>query len=329
MINTYHYNSITWVDLEAPTMDEVAEVMKKYNLHPVVAEELMSPSSKSKVESFDDYVFTVLHFPIRIRPQKAFSSKPSENTQHQLPHLLHGPRHRDTVERKEIDFVIGKNFIITTKYDSIEPLHNFSKIFETNSVIDKKGMGRHAGFVFYYMIKSLYGTYLGYLNDLETRLSNAETRIFNGDEKRMVQELSDISHQLIDIRQITKGHHDIFSQLQTPMVHSFGHDFAHYLADLQSEHQKMSDVLSSSKDLLTELRDTNDSVLSAKQNETMKIFTVLAFFTFPLSLILDIISLPTNHSFIIGLKYDFEIIVVLIVVACAGMFWFFKHKRWL
>ena len=328
MINTYHYNSITWVDLEAPTMDEVAEVMKKYDLHPIVAEELMSPSSKAKVESFDNYVFAVLHFPVRIRPQRVFN-KVQENPNHQLPHLLHGHHHRDFVEKKEIDFVIGKNFIITTKYDSIEPLHNFSKIFETNSVIDKKGIGRHAGFVFYYMIKSLYNTYLGYLNDLETRLSNAETRIFNGDEKRMVQELSDISHQLIDIRQITKGHHEVFGQLLTPLVRSFGHDFSHYISDLQSEHQKMSEVLSSSKDLLSELRDTNDSVLSAKQNETMKIFTVLAFFTFPLSLILDIITLPTNHSLIIGHEYDFEIILVLIVGACAGMFWFFKHKKWL
>lgn len=306
MINKYKYNSITWVDLQSPTADEISQITKDYSLHPVVAEELVTPSPKGKFERFDDYIYLVLHFPVRSL-------------------LANG---KSTVRQQEVDFIVGRDYIITNKYDTVKSLHSFSKIFETNAILDKKGLGKHAGFVLYYMLTRLYGAMQTDLIEIEQDLLRAERRIFAGDEKHMVKVLSEISRELIDIRHTTKGHSATLSAL-IDADSIFGAEFVHYSKDIKNEFDKINEYILSNRDLLNELRDTNDSLLTTKQNETMKILTLLAFVTFPLSLFTDLFSMDTSYTPIVGHPYDFEIILGIMILATLTMFSWFKYKKWL
>jgi len=79
---------------------------------------------------------------------------------------------------------------------------------------------------------------------------------------------------------------------------------------------------------LHELRETNNSLLTTKQNETMKVFTVLAFITLPLSLIaslfnMDLVDIPLEHQ-----PYGFWIVIAGMAVISLCMLWFFKYKKW-
>ena len=130
MLSRYTYRGITWIDLESPSPTEVRDVMNEFDLHPLVGEELLISSFKSKVEKFDSYLYLILHFP-------GFSSKTVGSI-------------------VEIDFVLGKNFIITTRYGAIDPFLRFSKIFETQSLLDQNGVTPSVGYVFTYMLRHLY-----------------------------------------------------------------------------------------------------------------------------------------------------------------------------
>jgi len=82
-------------------------------------------------------------------------------------------------------------------------------------------------------------------------------------------------------------------------------------------------------DFLHELRETNNSLLSTKQNETMRVLTIMALLTFPLALFVAIFDINATSNPIIGLPYDFWIIVGAVVSVGIAMFAFFKHKKWL
>ncbi|MES2470668.1 MAG: CorA family divalent cation transporter [Patescibacteria group bacterium] len=309
MIQTYKYNHLTWVDIQSPTSDDIATILRDYKLHPLVAEEILSPSSKAKIERYDEYLYAVLHFPVRVRSSEENSF---------------------TVEEKEIDFIIGKSYVISVTYSTVEPLQNFAKVFEVNSIVDKAGtrdINRHAGFIFYYMLKRLYGSVNNDLQAIEKSLYVGEKKIFLGEERYMVRFLSEINRELIDIKHGLRGHRDVLSYFS--QMHLFGDDFGYYSTDLQTEYQKAHEFTVSNRDLLSELRDTNDSLLTTKQNETMKVFTIMAFVTFPLTLIIDILTVPSDHNPIMGLRFDFEIILGIMILATLAMFWYFKHKKWL
>ena len=136
MIYSYKYRKVTWVDLENPTTDEVRKISEQYNIDPVVANELLSPSLRSKADCSSNYIYLILHFPSIVSTNKnQFGSATSV---------------------EEIDFIIGHDFIITTRYSAMDALLEFSKVFEVQSILDRKDMGEHAGYVFFFMIQYLY-----------------------------------------------------------------------------------------------------------------------------------------------------------------------------
>ena len=127
MIKKYTSQNITWIDIEKPTQEEVRNLMIQYKLHPLVAEELLLPTFKPKVDLHEGYIYLILHFP--------FFKRTDEES---------------VCVNREIDFIIGKDFIITVRYEPVGPLEQFSKIFEVNSILSTEdGNSNHAGYLFF------------------------------------------------------------------------------------------------------------------------------------------------------------------------------------
>jgi len=307
MLKKFNSHNVTWLNVQKPTQEEVRNLMLQYKLHPLVAEELMSPTFKPKVNLHSDYIYLILHFP--------FLKKDGQYIK---------------FVSKEIDFVIGKDFLITTSYDdNINSLEEFEKIFEVDSILSSENEeDNHAGYLFYYIVQKMYETLLDELDYLENQQKEMEKFIFNGEEKRMVKEISKMGHNLLDFKQATVHHKEALDSLEIAGEHLFGEEFSHYLRRVNDKYRKVYHLLKTSQENLKELRETNDSLLTTKQNETMKIFTILAFVTFPLSLLASLFGMNTIHTPVVGINHDFWFIILGMLSATGMMFAYFKFKKW-
>jgi len=306
MIKTYTHRHITWLDVEAPTIEDVNSLVKAYKLHPLVGEELLGPSKSSKAAAYKDYVYLVIAFPVRVR---------------QDDHHI--------IEEKEVDFIIGKDFIITAHYEVVQPIHAFARAFEANSILDKEKTSEHAGHIFYYMMKRMYQHMSGNLDAIKSELVIAEDQIFAGKEKDTVEVLSNLSRELLDFRQTCRSHLEILESLEHLPSGFFDQTFGPYISDIKEEFIMVRDLISNNRELSTELRETNDSLLSTKQNETIKLLTVVTSVTFPLSLFVELFSMNTLNTPIVSQPYGFVIIVAVVFVVTLFAFMYFKKKKWL
>jgi magnesium transporter len=304
MLTKYTNKNVTWIDLESPTKEEVHKVMNEYSIHPTVAEELLMPTMKPRVDLHDNFIYLILHFP-------AFK---------------HTHTHQ---QNQEVDFIVGKDFIITARYDTIDPLHKFSKIFETSSILDKNDTGVHAGFVFFSMIKKLYKSLEHELEYIGDALETVEEDIFSGREKETVVSLSIVSRDLLNFKQAMRTHKEVLESFDEVGIKFFGKDFTHHVKSIIGEYYKINNIIDSHNDSLYELRQTNDSLLSTKQNEVMKTLTIMALVTFPLSLIAAIFGMNTDTLPVVGQPNDFWIVMGIMLILTFFMFIFFKYKKWL
>jgi len=195
--------------------------------------------------------------------------------------------------------------------------------------LDKVGIGEHAGLIFYYMMKKIYSHMNEDLENIKDALNEAENRIFLGHERKMVEVLSELSRELIDFKQTSRLHKEVLESFVSIPDDFFVKDFNNLIADLRTDYISVHELTINNRELLNDLRDTNDSLLSTKQNENLKLFSILAFLTFPLMLFLNLFMIPTTHTPIIGNMYDWEIITGIVIIAGASMFYFFKKKGWL
>jgi len=304
MIKKYTNNSITWVDVESPTSEEVRSLMEEYDINPDIARELQLPTYKEKVVVSKDYLYMVLHFPI-------------------IRHT-----HSENCNEQEIDFIVGKDFIITTRYEHIDPIERFTKTFEMNRILQKGFMEDNAGYVLYYLIKELYKAMSDEVDSVDDKLKEIEKNIFKGKEREMVSDISKVSKDLINFNHIILTH-DVIQSLITSGSKLFDKAFIDNFSKILNEYHRIEKVLTNSIDFLRELRSTNDSLLSAKQNETMKVITVFAFLTIPFSIITGFFQMSVDHIPFSSFPHIWFIIIGIEIAVALSLFMLAKLKKWI
>lgn len=285
MLKQLKYKEVTWLDLESPTKEEVEKIGRDYQIHPLVQSELTGESERSKVDVYNNYIYLVLHFPSQSG-------------------------------RQEIDFLIGNNFIITAHYELINPLNDFAKILETDFTLKRHHDKIHAGFIFYYIIKEVYASLETGLGLINQRLRMAEEKVFSGYEREMVETLASLNRELLDYQWTMKSHREILASLELAGEEFFGAKFRYYLRAISGEDRKVWKMIESNRETFNDLRNTNESLLSIKTNETMKLLTVIAFIFLPLNLVAQMFG-ATNFSLTL---------MAVLLIAGIGLA---KSKKWL
>lgn len=304
MTNIYSYKDVTWVDLESPTRDEIREVMVKYDIPPLAAEDLLLPTLRPKVDVYPDFIYLVLQFP-------AWRSSHKEHSQ-------------------EIDFIVGKNFIVTARYDSIDPIHKFAKMFEVNSVLDRNALiGKNAGYMFYYMIREIYHSLGDELESVKDNLQDIEKSIFTGQEKEMVYELSNISRELLAFKHATALHKEILESFAVAAKPFFGPTFVHYLDAIDGEYMKVHKMVTGIHESLTELRQTNSDLLEVKQSQIMKIFTAITVISSLLTIISSWFLVESPDRPFEGSRHEFWLIGLVMLVVAVVVAILMRRKKWL
>lgn len=303
MIKKQNFKSIIWVDCENPTKEEARDLMEEFALSPEVAQDILLPTFKDKIITFKNYVYLVLHFP-------AF--KHTHNKSH----------------RQEIDFVIGKNFIITNRYESIDSMEKYAKIFEVNSILDKDQKEIGPGELFLAMMKTVYQSLSDELDSINYLLREAEKKIFAGKEKEMVFELSRVGREIINFNHIVTPHGNILETLERDSEEILGSDFAIELAEVVNEYYKINKILENVTEVMKELRETNNSLLSTKQNEIMKTLTIFTFFALPFTIITGFFQMNTKYTPIVNKDYGWSVIIGIEIIVMIIVFLVAKKKKW-
>lgn len=305
MISKYVYQGVTWIDLERPTKEEAETLLHDFALPNVVCDELLSETVRSKVDLYDQIIYTILHFPTGLgKPNKIKTDQ-------------------------EVDIVLGKDFIITAHYEPVNALHELSKRLEVQAVLSKKSLKFHAGILFYQIIKELYKHVEIDLENLNDMLVSIENKIFHNEEGGMVKKISNINRHLIDYKQALRFHREILESFEKATLHFFGETYTYYTTAILGEYNKIDRLLAGHKEILNDLRDTNDSLLSVKTGHTMKTLTLMSFVIFPLTLIAGIFGMNVVHMPIIGQPNDFWMIIGIMGCATTLMFLFFRIKKWI
>jgi len=190
-------------------------------------------------------------------------------------------------------------------------------------------MGEHAGYLFFYIMRELYSNLSGELFSIKRSLAAIENKIFSGDERTMVRQISEINRKLINFRQAIRFHKDVLASFEIAAKELFGEKYAFYSRSLSGECFEIVNILDGNKDMLDDLWKTNDSLLSSKSTETMKTLTIFASILLPATLISQLFSVSTSYVPFMDRPFSFLIIISLMVLASSSMYFFSKLKRWI
>ncbi len=238
MKSVYNHKGAFWIDLESPSQDEVMEAAKTAGLDLQTVEDLLSPSLKHKIEFGKDHAYLVLHFP-------AYGESKNDDAAY------------------EVDFILTKNVVITTRYERVEVIEKFRPTEESENGI------------FFGLLSELLGNFERKLSSVDHWVRDVEKKMFSGHEKDTIFDLSEASRHLIDFRKITAIYPEVFDALAVEGGEIFGKKFSELSKEMAERFEKSRTKLEVLFETVHELRETNNSLLSTKQNESMKMLTVI------------------------------------------------------
>jgi magnesium transporter len=303
MISKYSYKHLTWIDLESPTEEEINDIMERYSIPSVVGKEMFSENVQSKIDLYPNFIYLILHFP-------QISNEENRGIE------------------KEVDFIIGNEFIITIHYEFIESINEYSKTFEKDAISRNDLEVEHAGLLFYYLIKTLYINSRRQLHTVNILLRDTENSIFEGKEGNMVATISNINRTLLDFKQALRFHKEVLNSFEVSAKKFFGQEFSFYISSIINEYNKTQAILDSHKEILDDLRNTNDSLLANKTKETMKTLTIITFLVCPITVISNIFVI-NGTFFRSGNINHYYLVLLLMFTGSILAYLYIKTKKWL
>jgi magnesium transporter len=305
MITRHALSGITWVDMESPSREELETVINEFGIDSRVEEEIISPTPYPLVVDTAEYVYLVLHFP---------TTDPNGGAKSQ-----------------EIDFIAGKNFLITCRYEVITTIHSLHKIFESEELLGITKRKPTTADLIERVLRQLYSSISEEAEQFARMLERIEEDIFSGRERATVRNISLVGRVLLrfdtTLTRHTEPLKEFLKQLSTPAF--FGKSFDEHAAHIEAEHTHAVNVVSSYREVALELRETNDSILSTAQNEIIQRLTIITFAAVPLTVITGLFGMSIGGIPLANSQNAFWTVVAIMILMVLALLTYFKVKKWI
>lgn len=291
---------LKWIHLVNPSQDEVAALKAHASIHPLVLDELLSPSDRTHAEKHTDYIFIVYHFPIYNINER--SSR-----------------------RAEVDIIATNDTLITTAYEDLEPLRQFERDLETRL---KKEITSTAHLL-YHFLSTVNDYSIRQLKHVEKKVNYVGEQLFRRQDRRLLEEMSYIKRDLLEFSLVAVPQRSILESLSQVATEFWGVKQHPYFQKLIGDFSKIHYLLENLKATIESYSDTISQIFEFKTSEIIRRFSILGFLTFPMILYATIALQPKVEAGLIHSALDFWIQFGIIGLLIVSLAFFFRKKGWL
>jgi magnesium transporter len=304
-LRTINHNSLTWTDLTAPTTDDVERLKERFPFfHPLDLEDCLSHLERPKIDEYDDYLFIVMHLPAFNKATRRLGSA-------------------------ELDVFVGRGFLVTVSDGTLQPLVETFDDCRMDEVIRQHFMARGSYYLLYMLIDDLIDYCLPILDKESLNIESIEERIFEGNARELVKEISIVRRNLINFRRTIKPQMKVIASLERKDWEFLRGDLEVYWGDVADHTVQIWERLEDLWEVVEGLSTTLESLPSSRIHEVMKILTIFSAIMLPLSVISGIYGMNLMRLPLASHPMSFLIIMAVMVCVVAGMLAYFRRKGWL
>jgi len=296
-------HGLSWIHLDAPTLAEVELLAERFGWHPLDLEDVLSRRQRPKVDEYPDYLFGILHFPVYDKSIQRLNAA-------------------------ELDFFVGNGYLVTLPGVELLPVTRlFARCHEEEELRDQL-FSKGSGYLLYHILDDLFDYCFPILDKIGHKLDSVEDDMFEERAEDVVRDLSNVKQEIISYRKIIKPERSTLRTLERQVERFLPEDLELYFDDIVDASERIWDLLDNYKEVVEALEQTNESVISHRQNDVLRVLTVVTVILLPLTLITGIFGMNVHFP---GFESSaaFWVIAGFMLGLAVGLTAFFRIKRWL
>ena len=302
-VETIEAHGLRWINIERPGPIDRAWLEEHFEFHPLDYEDVASRNQRPKIDEYPDYLFIVLHFPVFDKTVGRLNAA-------------------------ELDMFVGPDFLITLPNRPIPPVDYLFERCETSDEVRDSLLSKGPGYLLYKIVDDSFDYCFPMLRKMGNKLERIEEDIFTGHSEEAVRDISNAKQEIINFRKIIRPQRPVLRDLERTKQRYMAADLDVYFDDIVDASERIWDMLENYKEVVEALADTNESVISHRVNDVLRVLTAFSVVILPLTLIASLwgmnVGVPGEGS-----TTAFWIIIASMVVLLGSMLGYFRSRGWL
>jgi magnesium transporter len=261
-----------WTDIVNPTGDTVDELFSTHNFHELDRDAILEPNQTARVDTYENYLFVVLHFP-----------KYDPKTKRYLTN--------------EFNIFIAKDYLITVRYyasQSFDKLQNRLEKSEKKHLADELSSGT----ILYQIIDQMLDKAFRSLERFGKDLGQIEKSIFDSRKAistSLIQEIMIKKRNIITLKHMIKPQIQAIKLLELRTKSMFSDTIEVYFENLDDKVQKIATDIELLQENIESIEGTLKTIFDLETNSTIKYLTIFSAFMLPLTLITSFFGMNIEH----------------------------------
>ncbi|WP_297426288.1 magnesium transporter CorA family protein [Clostridium sp.] len=304
-VRIIEFNGLKWIDIIRPTNKEIEMLEDMYEFHELLLEDCITEHQRSKIDSYDDYSFIVLHLP---RYKKDLARLDSE----------------------EIDIFISHNYLVTLHEGELKPLVEMAQKCENNEDTRKDYMSEGSALLLYEIIKALFDYCFPMLDKIGNIVNEINRAVFATRSKEMLETISRTKMQIINYRSVIKPLRPVIINLEKVIKNYLPEDMDMYFDDITDKIEKIWDMLENYKEVIESADNTFASLTNHTMNGLMRTFTIIQVAILPMTLVSGLFSMNVQGIPMHDYEFAFWIVfgMIFIPTILIGVILLLKKDKW-
>ncbi|WP_051223267.1 magnesium transporter CorA family protein [Conexibacter woesei] len=302
-VESVEADGLRWFNIERPRQIDRAWLEEHFDFHPLDYEDVFSRNQRPKVDEYDGYLFVVLHFPVY-------------------------DKRVNRLNAAELDIFVGPDFLITLPNEALAPLQYVFDRCQNNEDVREDMFSKGAGYLLYKVVDACVDASFPMLRKMGLKLERLEQAIFDEEANReIVRDLSNAKQEIINFRKIVRPQRAALRDLERTKRYVTG-ELDIYFDDINDASERVWDMLENYREVIEGLETTNESVLSHRLNDSIRVLTAFSVIMLPLTLIASVLGMNVGVPGQ-GSIHAFWITIAVMLGVLVGMIWWFRDRGWL
>jgi magnesium transporter len=296
-------HGLTWVHLDRIDAVAIGRLADRFGWHELDLEDVLSKRQRPKIDEYAEYLFMVLHFPAYDKAVQRLNAA-------------------------ELDVFLGSDYLVTLPNVELLPVSRlFARCRDDDDLRDDL-FGKGSGYLLYHILDDLFDYCFPILDKIGHKLDRIEDEMFEGRSEEIVRDISNVKQEIISYRKIIKPERATLRLLDRFTARYLPETLEEYFDDIVDSAERIWDLLDNYKEVVEALEDTNESVISHRQNDVLRMLTVFSMLLLPLTLVASVFGMNVEFPGF-ATPGAFWVIVAAMLAVAGALAAFFRYKRWM
>lgn len=179
-----------------------------------------------------------------------------------------------------------------------------------------------------FFVRLLQGD-MDHLDTLEGEIADGEDAVLAQPDAACLEKISLWRRELLRLRRYYEQLDSIFRELADNENGLLGPETARRFSNLGNRTERYLNTVQDLRESVAHLREAYQSQLSIRQNDLMKVFTVVTAVFLPLTLLTGWYGMNFAAMPELRWRYGYPAVILLGAVIVGGLLYWFKRKKWL